>query len=185
MKNKLLIISILFCIRATVTMPIPFLAIFDIGYGKAICQFLDAKDINTMYCVNNTCAKIVVKFLEKKEIIFSVDQTGICTFKHQNMRRARTTKYPLHRFLFGYSDLNTILHHMTIITKNDIIPISQVPIDDWIFLRIKYIDYRIKCLRYELENQRRIAAAEAAVIQEKKEFMLYTLKPKVWGKQKI
>lgn len=149
-------------------MPVPFLDIFAIGYGKAICQFLDAKDIKTMYCINNACAKIVVKFLETKEIIFSVDQTGICTIKHQNMWRACTTKYPLRRCLFGYSDLNTILYHMTFITEDDIFPIMQVPRDDWIFLLIKYIDYRIKCLRDELENQRRIAAAKAAVIQEKR-----------------
>jgi len=163
-----------------------FFDIFDIGYGKSICQFLDPMDIRSMYWVNTTCAKIVVKFIEKKEIIFLVNQKNICTIKHSNMWRSGITRYPVKRCLFGYSDLNTILHNITFVLENaSCWTITQVPRDDWVFLMIKYEDHRINCMRDFVKNQQRIVALKEAAIQEHKAFMTHTFKPKVWGKVKF
>lgn len=54
--------------------------IFDIGYGSAVCQFLNGKELVIMSQVNEECKETVSKYMDSKRPTFSCIMTQIFDF---------------------------------------------------------------------------------------------------------
>ena len=166
-----------------------FNQVFDIGYGKAICQYLDPEDIATMYEVNKECAETISEYVKYNEIL-SIDQNGCFTIKHQNSKRKYITKHRVYLCQFKFTELGglcnfVILYQNTPDQYEREFSIYTLRADDMAYLWIKYTDYKLKCMRIAQEKKR-IAQEKERIIQEnQKAFIAHTLKPKTWSNFKL
>ena len=166
-----------------------FNQVFDIGYGKAICQYLDPKDIATMYEVNKESAETVAEYLKNNDIL-AVDQKGCFKIKHRNSKRQYISKHRVYLCQFKYTELGglcnfVILYQATPDHYEKQFSIYTLHIDDMTLLWVKYTDYKLKCMRIAQEKERISQEKERIAQENQRAFIAHTLKPKTWSNFKL
>jgi hypothetical protein len=163
--------------------------VFDIGYGKAICQYLDPANIATMYTVNKECAETVSEYLKNNDILV-VDQKGCFKIKHRKSKRQYISKHRVYLCQFNYTELGGLCNFITLYQDTPDqyekqFGIYTLHIDDMTLLWVKYTDYKLKCMRIAQEKEQKQKKIEALKEQKQQAFIAHTLKPKTWSNFKL
>jgi hypothetical protein len=166
-----------------------FNQVFDIAYGKAICQYLDPEDVATMYEVNIECAETIAEYVKNNNILV-VDQNGCFKIKHRKSKREYITKHRVYLCQFTFTALGGLCNFVTLYqdTPNQFekqFNIYTLHADDMAFLWIKYTDYKLKCLRIAQEKKRISQEKERIAQENQKAYIAHTLKPKTWSNFKL